>query len=433
MNHETAVDSKDLFTTDTAGLSEASAPSVIRLHGGGQFDLTISPVRKTIEGADLRMLGYNGSIPGPTLHVDQGSEITVHVKNEGDLEATVHWHGLRLQNRYDGVPHETQEPIPIGGAFTYKVQFPDAGFYWYHPHIREDYGQEMGLYGTIVVEPSEPDFWPPVDRELTVTLDDLLVEDGHIAPFSRTGPSFTAMGRFGNVMLINGETELSGKATVGEVVRLYLVNTANTRIFNFALRGARMKLVGADSGRYEHETFVEEVMLAPSERAVLDVLFNAPGEVRLEHRTPDRVYDLGRFSVTGSSVSDTNASFELLRDDPLLAAERESMGRDVEREPDKVLAFFSRMPLLYGDDADSASSYACPMHPEVTDSGPSACPKCGMKLVADEAAAPTSYACPMHPEVTDSGPSACPKCGMKLVAVEAPEVTAPTPRHGSEH
>ena len=102
------------------------------------------------------MLGYNGSIPGPTLHVDQGSEITVQVANDGDVEATVHWHGLRLENRYDGVPHETQSPIPIGGTFTYKVQLPDAGFYWYHPYIREDFGLEMGLYGTIIVEPADP-------------------------------------------------------------------------------------------------------------------------------------------------------------------------------------------------------------------------------------------------------------------------------------
>ena len=263
------------------------------------------------------MLGYNGSIPGPTLHVDQGSEITVQVTNDGDVEATVHWHGLRLENRYDGVPHETQSPIPIGGTFTYKVQFPDAGFYWYHPHIREDFGLEMGLYGTIIVEPADPSYWPPVDRQLSITLDDLLVEDGHVAPFHRAGPNYTAMGRFGNVMLINGEAEFRGEAAVGEVVRLYLVNTANTRIFNFALPGARMKLVGGDSGRYERETFIDEVMLAPSERAVLDVTFDNPGEVRLEHRTPDRVYDLGAFSVAGKATAAAVGSFEALRVDPL--------------------------------------------------------------------------------------------------------------------
>ena len=247
-----------------------------RLRDGDRLDLRIGPARKNIDGAELRMLAYNGSVPGPVLHVDQGSEITVQVRNDGDVEATVHWHGLRLDNRYDGVPHETQEPIAIGGTFTYQLQFLDAGFYWYHPHIREDYGLEMGLYGTIVVEPADPGYWPAADRQLTLTLDDLLVEDGHIAPFSKSGPTFVAMGRYGNVMLINGETQFSGQAAAGEVVRLYVVNTANTRIFNFAIRGARAKLVGGDSGRYERETFIDEVLLAPSERAVVDVLFDTP-------------------------------------------------------------------------------------------------------------------------------------------------------------
>jgi FtsP/CotA-like multicopper oxidase with cupredoxin domain len=376
---------ENLFTTETAGLPEVASPGVIRLHDGDRLDLRIGPARKNIGGAGLRMLAYNGSVPGPNLHVDQGSQITVQVTNDGDVEATVHWHGLRLENRYDGVPHETQAPIPVGGTFTYQLQFPDAGFYWYHPHIREDYGLEMGLYGTIVVEPADPGYWPAADRQLTLTLDDLLVEDGHIAPFRRSGPNYVAMGRFGNVMLINGETEFSGQAAAGEVVRLYLVNTANTRIFNFAIRGARAKLVGGDSGRYERETFTDEVLLAPSERAVLDVLFDAPGQVVLEHRTPDHVYDLGAFTVTEGEPGDAAGAFEVLRTDPELIAEYQSIGHDIERPPDKVLAFYSLMPLLYGGDNSRASAYACPMHPEVTATEPGTCPKCGMKLVPSDA------------------------------------------------
>ena len=258
------------------------------------------------------------------------------------------------------------------------MQFPDAGFYWYHPHIREDFGLEMGLYGTIIVEPTDASYWPAVDRQLTITLDDLLVEDGHIAAFDTAGPNFTAMGRFGNVMLINGEGSFAGEAVPGEVVRLYVVNTANTRIFNFALAGARSKLVGSDSGRYERETFVDEVLLAPSERAVVDVSFDAPGTVHLEHRTPDHTYDLGAFTVAGDRIAGAVSSYEELRVDPELTAEHASIQHDLERSPDKVLAFFSRMPLLYG--GGTPTSYACPMHPDVTSSEPGTCPKCGMTL-----------------------------------------------------
>ena len=423
----------DLFTTETAGLPEVLGPDVTRLADGDRLDLRIGPVRKNIDGAELRMLAYNGSIPGPTLQVDQGSEITVQVRNDGDVEATVHWHGLRLENQYDGVPDETQVPIPIGGTYTCKVRFPDAGFYWYHPHIREDFGLEMGLYGTIVVEPADPSYWPAADRHLTLTLDDLLVEDGHIAPFRRSGPTFVAMGRYGNVMLINGETRFSGQTAAGEVVRLYVVNTANTRIFNFAIRGARAKLVGGDSGRYERETFTGEILLAPSERAVIDVLFGAPGEVRLEHRTPDHVYDLGGFTVTDGAPGAAAGAFEQLRTDPELTAEHQAIGPDIEREPDKVLAFYSLMPLLYGGDATPASAYACPMHPEVTATEPGTCPKCGMKLVAVPAGTPASYACPMHPEVSATEPGTCPQCGMKLVASDAPPQPAAEPGQGVAH
>ena len=98
--------------------------------------------------------------PGPTLEGAGGLEIVVNVENHGDLEATVHWHGLRLENRYDGT-HETQAPIQVGERSHVRVTFPDPGAYWYHPHIREDYGQEMGLYGNFLVVPRDPDYWPP--------------------------------------------------------------------------------------------------------------------------------------------------------------------------------------------------------------------------------------------------------------------------------
>src|SRR5919198_6367374 len=206
--HERTTTATSYFSSDVADLREAVPAQLVELSDGQTFDLEIAPVAKRLGATTVRMLAYNGSIPGPTLKVPQGATVIVNVTNHADLEATVHWHGLRLENRYDGT-HETQAPIPIGGTFSYRIQFPDAGVYWYHPHIREDYGQEMGLYGNIVVAPADPDYWSPVNREIALVLDDVLIEDGRIAPFSTTEPNYAAMGRFGNVLLLNGEPDSS--------------------------------------------------------------------------------------------------------------------------------------------------------------------------------------------------------------------------------
>src|SRR5438270_9738838 len=302
------------FPTGTAGLPAARRPEVMELSSAEDFELRIAPVRKRIGDATVRMLAYNGSVPGPTLRVRQGSEVVVNVLNEGDLEATVHWHGVRVENRYDGT-HETQAPMQVGESFSYRLQFPDPGAYWYHPHIREDYGQELGLYGNLIVEPSDPDYWAAAHREVAVTLDDILIEDGKVAEFLREDTTYAAMGRFGNTMLAAGETNLELAAKRGEVVRFYFTNTANTRVFKAGFAGARMKLVGGDSGRCGHERFVEDVTLAPSERVVVDVLFDSAGEVALEHRAPDKTYRLGTITVAGD-VDDPapGLAFDDLRD-----------------------------------------------------------------------------------------------------------------------
>ena len=398
------------FTRETKGLPDARPTQLVELADGDEFELEIVPVKKQIGDATVRMLAYNGSVPGPTLKVPQGATITVHVTNHGDIDGTVHWHGLRLENRYDGT-HDTQAPIPVGESFTYQVHVPDPGAFWYHPHIREDYGQEMGLYGNILSTPSEPDYWQPANRELLLTLDDILIEDGQIAAFSASETTHVAMGRFGNVMLVAGEPDLALEAKRGEVVRFYFTNTANTRVFNVTLPGAQMKLVGADAGHYEREERVDEVLLAPSERVVVDVLFPDSGELELQHETPEHTYRLASITVVDQQPEQSFADeFAYLRSRDATVL-RERIEPFLEAPPDKTLSFTAEMDM--GVPEGVPVVYVCPMHPEVVSEEPGSCPKCGMKLLA-QAAEETTYVCPMHPEVTSDKPDRCPKCGMKL-------------------
>jgi FtsP/CotA-like multicopper oxidase with cupredoxin domain len=339
-------DVTDVFPQDVEGLPDALPPALVDLDDGDLLEMRIGPVRKSIGSDEVRMLAYNGSIPGPAFKVKQGTTVSAKVTNDAGLPQTVHWHGLRLENRFDGVPYETQEPISVGGTFTYRLQFPDPGLYWYHPHIREDYAQELGLYGQILVEPADPDYWPAVNRDIMLTLDDLLLEDGRIPVFHPSGPTHTMMGRFGNVLLVNGQTSPTFDVTLGEVVRLYLTNTANTRPFNIAVDGAKLKLVGGDSGRYEREEMVNSVIISPSERAIVDALFDQPGSAILQNRTPHHTAQLATFAVhPGAASPPLRENFNKLRTDPELTRERAGLSEHLQRRPDKTLQIVGEMDM----------------------------------------------------------------------------------------
>jgi FtsP/CotA-like multicopper oxidase with cupredoxin domain len=356
-HHAPPTSSRGFFPTAERGAPFASPTGTRDLEDGDHLTLHVAPATMRISGREVRMLAYDGSVPGPLLRVPEGAEVTVTVVNDGDLETTVHWHGLRLDNAADGT-NETQAPVAVGGAYTTRVRFPDPGVYWYHPHIREDYAQEMGLYGACIVTPADPDYWPRVHREIVLTLDDVLLEGDAVAPFRRDEPTYVAMGRFGDHVLVGGETDLALTARVGEVVRVYLVNTANTRVFRVALPGAVMKLVGGDSGRVERQVFVDDVTLAPSERAVVDVLFPDPGEFALEHRAPGGSLRLASVAVDGPPIRpDLRDDFVARRIDPDLTALREQAMARVGSRPDRTLTFVAEMDSDRGAHATHGSSH----------------------------------------------------------------------------
>jgi FtsP/CotA-like multicopper oxidase with cupredoxin domain len=321
----------------------------VRLNDGAELTLVAAPVRRTILGRTHTMLGFNGQYPGPLVHVEEGSTITIHFQNSTDFPTAIHWHGVRLDNRFDGVPHVTQEPVAPGATFTYRVHFPDAGIFWYHPHHREDVLQDLGLYGNLLVRARDAAFFGPAHRDEILMLDDLLIAESGLVPWGSDAPTHALMGRFGNVLLVNGEPRWNAVARHGEVVRFFLTNVSSTRVFNLSFVGnARMKVVASDIGRYAREVWVENVVIAPAERYVVDVLFDSPGDVHLLNRVRAVDHLFGRFfpdtdtlgivrvSAEGAQP-DHAAAFANLRTNTAVAAEITALSASFERPPDHTL------------------------------------------------------------------------------------------------
>ncbi|MGH7531280.1 MAG: multicopper oxidase family protein [Gemmatimonadales bacterium] len=329
---------------DPAGLPRARPREVIALASGDSLALEAGLVRRSVAGRDFVAYGFNGQWPGPLIRVDRAATIVVNFTNRLHQPTTVHWHGIRLDNRFDGVPHVTQDLVPPGGSFRYVVRFPDAGIYWYHPHHREDIQQDLGLYGNLFVRSPDPAFFGPAHREEVLMLDDFLIAEGEPLPYGTEATSHALMGRFGNVLLVNGEPSYRLDVRRGEVVRFYFTNAANTRPFNLSIDGARLKLVGGDVGKLEREEWVESIVLAPAERWIVDARFERPGTLPIVNRVQAIDHARGAFFAEVDTLGivvvaqqaaepDLSRSFNVLR-----------TNRDVIRDIDRYRPLFDGPP-----------------------------------------------------------------------------------------
>ena len=320
---------------------------IVSMKNGDTLTLIAGPVRRRIAGRSITMYGFNGQYPGPLIRATRGATVVIRFENRLDQPSTIHWHGVRLDNRFDGVPDVTQRAVEPGGRFEYRVRFRDAGLYWYHPHVREDIQQDLGLYGNILVAPARGAWLPPADREEVLALDDILLNEDGITPYGADSPTHALMGRWGNVFLVNGEPRYALRTSPGSVVRFYLTNVSNARVYNLSFGGAPMKVVASDAGKPERETWASTVVIAPAERYVLDVQFDTVGAVAMTNRIQalDHMYGtyhsevdtLGVISVSGAATTAASRGFSELRTNADVIAELAPYRRAAARAPDHTL------------------------------------------------------------------------------------------------
>jgi FtsP/CotA-like multicopper oxidase with cupredoxin domain len=164
------------------------------------------------------------------------------------------------------------------------------------------------MYGAIVVEPKTADYWPAVDSDQTLILADALIdENGLLVPFNDKA-DHTLMGRYGNVMLINGKTNWQTEVKANTVQRFYIANASSARPYRFALNGVKMKVVGSDNGRVGNERFVDALTLSPGERYIVDVVFDKTGAVAIKNNAPSVLTTIGTVNVTKNEVPSASVS-----------------------------------------------------------------------------------------------------------------------------
>ncbi len=269
--------------------------------------------------------GYGGAVPGPLLRVKQGEELKVRFKNSLEQGSTIHWHGIRIDNKMDGVAGLTQKAVAPGESFDYRFTVPDAGTYWYHPNNRTWEQMARGLYGLLIVDEPEP---PMVDHDLALAFDDWqLKSDGKLEEESFGAIGERAHGgRIGNVMTVNGSSDMKFEVKSGDRVRVRICNTANSRILELRVQGCAAQVIAIDGQPVEPRApDALDLIISPSQR--IDLLLDMDGEPggrAVISEVSEMRLPLVRFNLHASEKSRAKPlpPFAKLPDNPLQALDR---------------------------------------------------------------------------------------------------------------
>lgn len=253
-------------------------------------------------GLEVEAWTYNGTIPGPLIRVNVGDRLIVHYTNRLPRSSTVHWHGIRVPIEMDGVPGYSQPPVETGATFTYDFIVPDAGTYWYHPHVMSAAQVGFGLYGALIVD--DPTENVDVRDEVVLVLSDMHVDDdGALASPDSGGTLGMVFGREGNHVLVNGRKHPRLVARAGAPQRWRIINAAKSRYFKLDLgRDHVFRKIGGDGGLLERHADLDVVVLGAGERA--DVLVRPMGEPGDELLVRSQLHDRGYGSTEYRDAED---------------------------------------------------------------------------------------------------------------------------------
>ena len=291
------------------------------------LDARIAPV-EVAPGVRADAWTYDGGIPGPLIRARVGDRLIVHFTNHLPQSTTIHWHGIRVPIQMDGVPDVSQPAVQPGGTFTYDFVVPDAGLFWYHPHVMSAAQVGFGLYGALLVE--DPAEQVGVADETVIVLSDIGInEHGMLDSPDSGGSTGMAFGREGGYVLVNGKVNPKLFVRSGAPQRWRIVNTAKSRFFQIDLDGQKMTRIGGDGGLIEHPVTLDALVIAPGERAdvivaptlkpgtelqVLSFPFNR-GYGSVEYRSAEQLMTLvvdKQSTYTGAATVSTHRNIEPL-------------------------------------------------------------------------------------------------------------------------
>lgn len=293
----------------------ASSPADRPL-GSAALRLIAAPGSAALVGEshpDTAVWAYGGQIPGPEIRLRQGERLRADLENHLPGDTTVHWHGLRVPNAMDGVPHLTQPPVAPGANFAYEFDLPDAGTYWYHPHVRGREQIARGLSGALIVEEREPP--PTIDRDVTWVLGDWrLMPDAQIAGGFGNAMEASMAGRIGNTVTVNGRVpDEPFVVRTGERLRLRLINAATARIFGLEFEGHAPVVIALNGHPVDPHTPKDgRIVLGPGMRA--DLVIDMKGRPGHRMRVVDTFYARLAYRLTAIAYG-----LEALRDRPQVA------------------------------------------------------------------------------------------------------------------